>query len=222
MYNIYIYIYVYIMDIKNSHYNSSLLESFLPQNESQEKAKKIVSIASQLAISSKWIFKEALLLWLEWAPWLWKTHLSNSLIEQLENNNINYVSNKWDNYFLQSENYKKASVVVFDDVLRDYQKLTDVTFPSDKIFSEQFAKMIFDIYDHNKLLFITSNFGINEILQFVTNHIEWWIAWHSRLQSRINHLMANNTHIKLTWTDYREHIKNRGWAYKDLFDTLNG
>lgn len=199
----------------------SLLDSYLPQNESQIKAKKLVSIAAQLAISDSWVFKEALLLWLEWAPWLWKTHLVDGLIEELRDHNIGYITNKWDNYFLQSENYKKSSIVILDDVLRDYQKLTDVKFPDDKIFAEQFAEMIFDIYDHKKMLFVTSNFGIEEILKFVTEKIEWWIGWHARLQSRINHLMAHNTHVKLIWTDYRTIIKDKWWVYKDLFDTLH-
>lgn len=172
--------------------NEITFDTYDPQNETQKVAKDFLQNLANYLISNE--VPDAVIIWIQSAPWLWKSHLFKSFKTHLENNQVTLTHNLNDPHFLMMEWYKKSKIILIDDLFQDLQSLDNVKWP----IIDRLSKLIFDIYENKKLLLITSNFDIKLILDKISAADTVW-----RLKDRITELLSHTKPIKLEWESYR-------------------
>lgn len=158
---------------------------------------------------------EPILIWVDWAPWLWKSHLCKALFQELQKLWLNVISNITDPYILSNWTFRESNIIILDDLFQSTQDLNNIwnSWHDWMMMNNYLIKILFDVYENNKVLVVTSNFKILDILEKVSEHEKE----NKRLVSRIKHLLSHTHPITLTWTDYREILANKWWKYSWKF-----
>lgn len=178
---------------ENSPHSDKRFENFEPQNDSQKVAKNFLEKLAEYLTKNK--IPDAVIIWIQGAPWLWKSHLLNSFNNQLRDNKIDSCDNLNDEHFLTLEKYKASDIILIDDLFQNLNSLDKVsTFDINNL-----SRLIFHIYENKKILIITSNFDINAILDKISSEDKVW-----RLRDRITELLSHTQPIKLEWESYRK------------------
>ena len=160
-----------------------------------------------------------MIVWLQWAPWLWKSHLMEAFAKS-----INWV--QWittakptdtHHFFAMSSNYTGSNTIITDDLFQRAWNLGDVFdkkdwdkwwYPAQKL-----PNFLFDLYDWKKIWLVSSNFDIKDVLKRVAE-----LDWQWRLTSRIDHLLATTWVLHLEWEDHRKVLATTGTRFKSLFN----
>jgi len=162
-----------------------------------------------------------MIVWLHWAPWLWKSHLISAFETSIQN--IPWVKihkpHKKFGFSQHQDRYRDASIIINDDLFQDFQSLDDV-FAIDAFLKKiqeaevrHLWEFIFDLYDGKKIWIVSSNFDIKEVLKRVGD-----MDSQDRLKSRIAHLLATTGVLQLEWDDHRKVLANTGTKFSKLFD----
>ena len=189
-------------------------ENYIPSNETQKFAKEWLENLTEYIIENNLHFEEPAIIWIEGKPWLWKSHLLNAIKLELSKNNIIF-SHNTDEYFLQNWAYSQSNIIIIDDLFKDLKSLKELNSISSRIVLNQIEKMIFDLYEKNKILIVSSNFNIKDILEKLS---EWDDVW--RLKDRITELLWHVQPIKITWKSYRIKKAEFKSTISEIFDNV--
>lgn len=174
------------------------LENFQPQTEKQRKAADNIKWLLRLIKDTNWKPQKPIMFMLHWWPWRWKTHLLNAF--------LNEVAKLWHSYSLVRRpettgygniNYSK-DIIVIDDLFSAKQSLS-TNFQSYEYGSIE--RMIFEVYEWKKILLMTSNFSLEDLINMVNKFDEKW-----RIKSRIKEFIWFCPDMELDWDDFREKI----------------
>lgn len=191
-------------DIRYSSDNIELNEydwtfqTYLPTHDSQIVAKEWLELLANLIIEKNGKLWEPAIIWIEWNPWLWKSHLLNSFKLKLKEWGIGFTHNT-DMYFLQNHAYSQSGIIILDDLFQNVSSFDDLNGSRNIATMDYIKQMIFDIYEHKKILIVSSNLDIKKVLQVISSTDEVW-----RLKDRITELLSHTMPLKLEWRSYRE------------------
>ena len=185
-------------------------------NPTLEKAKNTLEKIAE-KIRKEWHLNYPMIVWLQWKPWLGKSHL----IEAFEAA-IQWViwvkchrpdKKYW--FPQQRTRYKQANVIISDDLFQELDTL-DQAFTG--VFEQTYTtkalpEFLFDLYEGRKIWVVSSNFDIKEILNRVSA-----MDWKDRLTSRVKHLLASTGTVHLEGDDHREILANTGTRFTKLFE----
>lgn len=178
-------------------------ENYEYTNKKNEKIKESLKNFTEVLIKNKWDLGEPVIIWLQWNPWLWKTHLLRAMQNYLKENGIKFLSNQNNRFFFQKEKFleEENKIIFLDDLFQDVWSETEFEkFDSwIEISKNYLKKLIFDLYENKKILIVSSNFDIKYILDLLSNGDEI-----GRLKDRINELLWRVQTLKLEWDSYRK------------------
>lgn len=167
-------------------------DNYKIHNESQKIASESLEKVTTLLISNNGDLWSPAIIWIDWNPWLWKSHLLSAVKSQLKNAWIEFYFNADEHLLLMDDNYKWSKIIIIDDL---FQNVTDFS----KISNYELWKikdLIFEIYESKAILIVSSNFSIENILNEVSKIDQ-------RIASRVTELLWHTMPLHITWDDYR-------------------
>lgn len=190
-------------------------------NQTLERALNTLKRLSNAIIENKWPLDEPMIVWLHGKTGLWKTHLISAFERSITW--VNWIKILRPNrryWFSQMQrDYRVANVIIVDDLFQEHQTLENV-FAEDKFLNRIWdpevrglPEFLFDLYDGKKLLVVSSNFDIKELLWRIGN-----MDQQERLKSRIDHLLASTWVLHLEWEDHRKVLAATGTRFTKLFE----
>jgi len=209
------------MTLEKANYSPdySWFESFdTKSNPTLERASRVLRKLAE-AINNQWSLGEPMIVWLDWAPWLWKSHLLNAFSQSLLWNPGIVIAKPQNthHFFANSSNFTWSNVIITDDLFQRAWSLDDVFqkkdwgkgwYPAQKL-----PEFLFDLYDWRKIWIVSSNFDIKDVLENVAQLDGQW-----RLISRIQHLLASTWVLHLEWDDHRKVLATTGTRLSKLFE----
>ncbi len=183
-------------------------------NKSLEYARDFLSWLWKLLIERKWVLWQPVIIGIQGGPWVWKTHLIKALKDQLNWAWIHFFDSSKNQFILSSHHeykWKENFIVIADDILQKYSSL-------DRCSKQEFVwlgELIYELYERNWFLLVTSNFDIREIFAKVsaTDDI-------GRLRSRCNQLLGSIQPIHIEAPDYREKLAKTMGGIWDLVNNI--
>lgn len=180
------------------------LEWFKPQTDIQEKAKNNIAGLVKLAIDFKWKPPKPVVFALHGKTGRGKTHLLKSFLNELAKAGLSY---KYDYKPNTARHYTQEGfkIMALDDMFA-WKNNVDNLEKWDYLYLEN---LFFDIYENKKILIFTSNFSLQELVEFIKKYDERGL-----LVSRISEFIWICPDIEMDGEDYRQQI----WEEtKDIF-----
>ena len=198
-----IYLYILVMNeiteiLEPWNRFSETFDNLIPQTEKQIKAKNTMLWVLRV-IREKWLpLEKPLMVMLHSKPWRWKSHLMRSLMNELWKLNIEYkfCSNPWGSLW---KNHIAWKVCFIDDLYADKQSIEHLN----QYDYWRLEEVLFDVYDNNKILVLSSNFSLNDILEFIKKYDSI-----GRIASRLTEFISYCPDLEIDWEDQRPLRKN--------------
>lgn len=169
-------------------------EQYTPSTEKQTLAKNKMLGVLRL-IREKWLpLQKPLLVMLHSKPGRWKSHLMRSLMNELWTLGIDYDyhSNPW---VMFGPNMTQKDVCFIDDLYAWEQSINNLSsFDFNRL-----SSVLFEVYNNNKILILSSNFSLSEIVKFIER-----FDTIGRITSRIKEFIGYCPDLELDGVDYRE------------------
>ncbi len=207
-------------ELKDKWPDFSGFESFDTKgNKTLEKASRILRKLAEAINENNWPLGEPMIVWLHWAPWLWKSHLIDAFSQSIQLApwiNIARPGNTH-HFFATNSNFTGANVIITDDLFQRAASLDDVFWKKDwdKWWypAQKLPDFLFDLYDGKRIWIVSSNFDIKDVLKNIAQ-----LDWQGRLTSRIEHLLASTWVLHLEWEDHRKVLAQTGTRISKLFE----
>lgn len=183
-------------------------------NKSLEYARDFLSWLWKFLIERKWVLWQPVIIGIQGAPWVWKTHLIKALKDQLNWAWIHFFDSSEKQFLLsvtQEFKGKENFIVIADDILQRFSNLNQCP-------KQEFVwlgEAIYELYERNWVLIVTSNFDIREIFAKVAATDDIW-----RLKSRCNQLLGSIQPIHIEAPDYREKLAKTTGGIWDLVNNI--
>jgi chromosomal replication initiation ATPase DnaA len=192
----------------------STFENFTPSTDSQSQVQELLQGLAQQVIEAKDTiatqtqpFGDACLIFLHGKPGRGKTHLVEALVNEIKAAApkvfARMVLSRGRLYFdfqVNDNPYGDAPIVIIDDMFHDKQSVKDL-HPATELTA--FMKFITDLYNHKRLVIVTSNFGLVKggILDRIKEEDKV-----GRTVSRAAEVMSGAGEFELLGPDYREEL----------------
>lgn len=192
----------------------STFENFTPSTDSQSQVQELLQGVAQQVIAAKETiatqtqpFGDACLIFLYGKPGRGKTHLVEAFVNAIKAAAPEVFARMvlsrgrlYFDYQVNDNPYGDAPIVIVDDMFHDKQSVEHL-HPATELTA--FMKFITDLYNHKRLVIVTSNFGLIEggILDRVEKEDKV-----GRTISRATEVMSGAGEFELLGPDYREEL----------------